>query len=223
MKKSYSLSTLMLLMIIVALSLTLVVTRWKFVEVHDELEVNRQRFGHIRVDDESKTYVSRITNPNESVGTSYRIRVPEGSRYLLHLSDMVSDESGFPVNPEPTKSISLNGWRDGADVILTYSLYWENDAPRFRVHTESQSFFNYVPPDWSGQGRNEATQLETSPQVEYSTDETVNFVWWRDPVTDRGLLLWLEPYDEWHRKWLIKSGKKNRDQKENDTSDQPSE
>lgn len=133
MKKSYSLSTLLLLMIIVALSLALVVTRWKFAEVYAELEVNRQRFGHIRVEDETKTYVSRITQPNDSIGTSYRIRVPEGSRYLLHLTDMISERNGFPENPEPTKSISLNGWRDGADAILSYHLYWENDAPRFRV------------------------------------------------------------------------------------------
>jgi len=200
MKKSFSLSTLLLLTVIVALVMSQVVMSWRLIEANAELDLNRRRFGHIKVHDESKTYVSRIEDPNASISTSYRIRVPEGSRYLLHLTDATFPQKRYPANPIPTKSISLNGWRDGANVILSYNIYWENNAPRFSVHTETQEFFNYVPPSWVDGGQGESFDLQTNPQNEYSTNESIEFMWWRDSSTKRGFMLWLEPHDTWMEK-----------------------
>jgi len=173
---------------------------WRLMEANAELDLNRRRFGHIKVYDESKTYVSRVEDPNASISKSYRIRVPEGSRYLLHLTDAAFPQKGYPANPTPTKSISLNGWRDGADVILSYTIYWENNAPRFNVHTETNEYFNYVPPNWVDDGQSESFDLETSPQNEYSTSESIEFMWWRGSSTKRGFMLWLEPYATWIEK-----------------------
>lgn len=202
MKKSYSLSTLLLLMVIAALIMSQIVMMWRLADARSELELNRRRFGYIHVDDESKSYVARIPEPNAQEKTSYRIRVPAGSRYLLHLTDTTFSGEGYPTNPVPTRSISLNSWRDGADVILSYCIYWKDNAPRLNVHTETEEFFDYVPPDWTNGGPSESTRLESNPQNEYPIDKTIEIMSWRDSRTKRGLMLWLEPYSSWNARRL---------------------
>ena len=204
MKKSFSLSSLFLLTAIVALTMSQIVMWWRLADANAELDLNRRRFGHIQVDDESQTYVSRIAEPNASISKSYRIRVPAGSRYLLHLSDTTFIGEGYPVNPTPTKTISLNGWRDGADAILSYYIRWDNNAPRLIAHSETGGYFDYVPSNWISDGQGESLDLETNPQNVYSTDETIEFMWWRDSTTKRGLMLWLEPHSKWHERRLSK-------------------
>ena len=162
----------------------------------------RRRFGHIRAEDETKSYVARISEPNEQNSQAYRIHVPAGSRYLLHLTDTTFVEDDYPTNPVPTKTISLNGWRDGADVVLSYNIYWENNAPRVVVHTETDEIFDYVPPNWSSGGPSEAANLQTKQQESFSADETIRFMWWRDSTTKRGIMLWLEPFSKWNDRRL---------------------
>ena len=204
--KSYSLFSLLLLIVIVALAVSQFVMMRQLREARTEIDAVRSKYGYIRVDDPSKTYVSRIADNEEDVD-SYRICVPAGSRYLLHLTDTTFENSDYPNNPTPTKTISLNHWREGADAVLSYSIYWENDAPRFVVHTETEKMFDYVPTDWvagTGGGPSEGSHLTTESQAEFSTSDTIRFMWHRDPATKRGLMLWLEPYAKWEAKRAAK-------------------
>lgn len=201
-KRSFALSTLLLWTVIIALTLSNIVAAWRLADVNDELELNRRRYGHITVTDPAKAYVSRIEDPNESSTTSFRVRVPEGSRYLLHLSDATFGQNGPSANLQPTESISLNGWRDGADAVLSYSILWDKDRPRITVHSETQGYFDYAPLDWDGSETRESWTNDARPQSEYSTDETIKFMWWRDSATGRGFVLWLEPFSVWNDRRL---------------------
>lgn len=188
--------------VIIALTLSNIVAAWRLADIQDELELNRRRYGHINVTDPAKTYVALIEDPNESSRESFRVRVPEGSRYLLHLSDATFTADGPPANLEPTQTISLNGWRDGAESVLTYSIQWDRDRPRVVVHSETESYFDYAPTSWSREGTSESSRVDARPQREYSTDETIRFMWWRDSATGRGFVLWLEPFDAWNERRL---------------------
>lgn len=209
-KRSFALSTLLLWTLIVALILSNIVAAWRLADIKDELELNRRRYGHISVTDPSKTYVSRIEDPNASSETSFRVRVPEGSRYLLNLSDASFDERGPSADLKPTTSISLNGWRDGADAVLSYSIQWDDDRPRIVVHSETEEFFDYTPPDWGESGKSESWITDARPQLEYSIDETIRFMWWRDSATGRGFVLWLEPFSSWMERRVAAEEKAKR-------------
>jgi hypothetical protein len=211
--KSYSLLTLILVVVIAALTVSHIVMMRQLADARAEVESIRRRFGHIRVDDESRTYVARITEPNEPTDHAYRIRVPAGSRYLLHLSDTPFVADDYPPDPVPTKTISLNGWRDGADVVLSYSIRWEKNAPRVIIHTQTEEMFDYVPPDWTSGGPSGWSHLQTDPQVAFSTDETIRFMRWHDATTKRGFMVWLEPFSKWNdRRLAQKAAAEQRDE-----------
>ena len=80
--KSYSLISLLLFTAVAALLVSQFVMMRQLAEANAEIDAVRSKYGYIRVDDSSKTYVSRIAD-NEQDVDSYRIRVPAGSRYLL--------------------------------------------------------------------------------------------------------------------------------------------
>jgi hypothetical protein len=191
--KSFSLSTLLLVIVIVALAISQIILvtqlRWARAEVNDV----RSKYGYIHVTDPSKTYVAQIAE-KESAGDAYRIWIPKGSRYLLHLTDSNFETNDSPKNPTPTKTISLDDWRQGADTTLSCTIYWENKSPRVVVHSKSDEIFNYQPPHWEGSsGPSEWTWLQSNGQNEYSADQNIQFMLWRDKLTNRGILLWLEP------------------------------
>jgi len=125
--KSYSLLTLLLLIVIAALSVSQFVMMRQLADAQAEIDTVRRKYGYIRIENENSTYVSRIAD-NEQGENAYRIRVPSGSRYLLHLTDATFEKSDYPVDPIPTKTISLNGWQEGADAVLSYSIYWAQIA-----------------------------------------------------------------------------------------------
>ena len=209
----FSLLNLLFLVVIVALCTSHFVMFRQLSEARSEVENVRRKYGHIKIDDEKMTYVSRIAD-NEEAEDAYRIIVPAGSRYMLHLADANWDGDGFLPDPTPTKTISLNGWRDGADVILSISTYWENNAPRIVVHTEADEFFNYVPSGWkSTQGPSEGSQLSTDPQKAFAIDETIHLISWKDSSTNRGIMIWLEPHSRWEAK--------NKAKKATEPSDAP--
>jgi len=204
--KSFSLASLILLIVIAALVSSQLVMMRQLADARAEVENVRKKYGYIRVEDEKLTYVSRITIHEED-DANYRLIVPAGSRYMLHLTDATFENDGFPSHPIPTQTISLNGWTDGADVVLSYSISYPAfvlnsknkapyiKAPRVVVHTEADKYFDYVPPDWKYTGgKSKTADLQTGPQKTYATDETIEFMWWKDSSTSRGFVLWLEPY-----------------------------
>lgn len=116
--KSYSLSTLLLLMVVVALILSQLILMQQLRVAREEVNDVRRKFGYIHVVDQSKTYVALIEE-NEKDGTAFRIFVPKGSHYVLHLTDATFDSNECPADPIPTTSISL---KDGSKVRIQYSL-----------------------------------------------------------------------------------------------------
>jgi hypothetical protein len=199
--RSFSLSTLLLTMVIVALvvSQTILIRQLRLARA----EVNdvRRKYGYLHVTDKKKTYVAQIAE-NESSGDAYRLWIPKGSRYLLHLTDANFDTNDSPTNPTPTRSISLDDWNQGADTTLSCTIYWESTAPRIVVHTKSDKIFDYVLPNWSGgSGPSELTWFQPGGgQTEYSTDQNIQFMLWRNRTINRGILLWLEPYSNWEKR-----------------------
>ena len=105
--------------------------------------------------------------------------------------------SEIPDDLKPTKTMSMNSWRDGADVILKWGV-WNDDGKRFVVETQSDELFNYEIKDWnSGNHPDEGFDLVTEPQAEFATDEKVILSYFGNDKLERGIILWLEPYDMW--------------------------
>jgi len=198
--KSFSLSTLLLVVVIAALTFSQILLMRQLGLARAEVNDIRRKYGYIRVTDKSKTYVAQIPE-NESAGDAYRLWIPKGSRYLLHLTDSRFETNDSPTNPLPTKTILLEDWSQGADTTLSFSIYWENKAPRVVVHTKTDEIFDYVPSDWKGNsGPSEWTWLQSGWQTAYSADQNIQFVLWRDKTTTRGILLWMEPYATWEER-----------------------
>lgn len=191
--KKFSLSTLLLLIVIVALSVSQFFMMQQLKSARKEVDAVRKSYGHISVDDPTLTYVCGIPKSQNRVPTAARIVVPAGSRYLLHLSDATFDDQ-TPSNSLPaTKTISLNSWRDGADKILTCEVLRDNGVPVVKVRTDEHEFFNYRMEGWTDSGQMHEGSFVSEPRS-FTVDETISISTWRDPGTKRGVAIWLEPH-----------------------------
>jgi hypothetical protein len=190
--KSYSLSTLLLLMVVVALILSQVILMQQLRVAREDVNDVRRKFGYIHVVDKSKTYVALIAE-NEADGTAFRVWVPKGSHYVLHLTDATFDSNEGPADPVPTTSISLNDWQQGADTTLSCSLYWENNSPRAIVHDKTSQLMDHVLPDWIGASGPSELTWYPGAQTEYTSNQNIPLMLWRNTSSKRGILLWLEP------------------------------
>ena len=192
-KLTFTLSTLLLMVVIVAQFMSQMVMMRELSAARDELEEVRRKFGYIDAKNAKQIYVARIEE-NENDVAAYRIHIPPGHHYLLHLTDTIFETEGYPDNPKPTKTLSMNSWKEGADVVLSYSIYHENSAPRVRVWTETEELFNYRPKNWvKTPGPSEGSDLTTHPQKAFDSNETIRFMQWKDGGTKRGVMLWMEP------------------------------
>lgn len=159
-----------------------------------EIDAVRKNYGHVNIEDPTLTYACGIANSQNQVPTSARIVVPPGSRYLLHLSDATFDDQTPSDTLPPTKTISLNDWRDGADRIVTCEVHLDNGVPVVTVRTDEHELFNYRLADWIDSGqRHEGSFLSDQPRS-FTVDETITITTWRDPGTKRGIAVWLEPH-----------------------------
>jgi hypothetical protein len=198
--KSFSLSTLLLLVVIAALSFSQIVLIWQLSSARSEVQEIRRKFGYIRVTDRTKTYVAQIAE-NEANGDAYRIWIPKGRRYVLHLTDGIFETTDRPTNPIPTKSYAMNDWAEGADTTLSCSIYWENKTNRVLVHSKTDELFDYSMPDWqAGSGPSELTWFQPYGQSEYTADQTIQFMLWRNTNNKRGILLWMEPMEQFEKR-----------------------
>lgn len=195
--KKYSLATLLLLTVVVALGLSHVLLWRQLSLARAEVRSVRRKFGYIRVDDASKIYVAQIAE-FEGVGDAYRLRFPDGADYVLHVSDATFDSTQVDPPPNPVQTVGLYDWRSGADTVLSATVLWDGAAPRLVVQAKAGPSWEYVPPDWQGgAGPADWTWLQPEGQSEYSTDDQIRLFLWRNTKTDRGLLLWLEPRAKW--------------------------
>ena len=196
-KRSFSLTTLLLLTTIAALIVGLVAMGRRLADMQAEVDVIRRKYGHIRAEEPDTIYIARIQE-NESSRNEYRLVVPPGHHYMLHVTETTISESDYPADPTPTKTISLNGWKEGADVLLSYSINVEGSDRRLIVRTNTEEFFDYRLEDWQDGGiPNEGSHMQTNGQRAFRPDETIRFMWYRNPDTKRGVMLWMEPADRW--------------------------
>ncbi len=172
---SFSLATLLLLTTIFALVVAQFAMWRELTDARAEVEEVRRKYGHIRVENDQQTFVARIAD-NELGDDAYRIHVPPGRHDLIYLTDATFPDGGLD-DPQPTKSISLNGWKEGADVVLSYKIYIEDGTPRVVVHTETEQFFDYRMKGFKDDGGpNEEWDLQTDPQAAFSADDTIQFM-----------------------------------------------
>ncbi len=202
-KAQFSLLTLILAVTIAALLLSNVtMVRWlrqARVEVERaraEVEETRRRYGYLEVTDQKLIHVSRIEGGDSSWGNSYRLHIPPGNRFLLHIGEGdISDEGEFEL-PQPAKSLSMNNWAQGADLILHWDIQYGDDGiPHLKVATETDQLFDYPITTWKlGPGPGDGAHLTTGPQKTFRPDEIIRFMWERGDIsTKRGVLFWMEP------------------------------
>jgi hypothetical protein len=189
--------TLLLLVVIVAQIVSQAVMMRQLADARAEIDEVRRKYGYIRVENDQQVFVARIVE-NENNVDAYRIHIPSGHHYLLHLTDAVFPTEGYLVDPQPTTTLSMNSWKEGADVVLSYAIYQENGTRRVRVWTETEELFDYRLENWvETAGPTEGSHLQTHPQEAFSPDETIRFMWCRNPETQRGVMLWMEPVAAW--------------------------
>ena len=163
-----------------------------------ELEDVRRKFGHVQLNDPDKTSFVKIEG--EEGETTYRAVFPAGSRYLLHLTDMPMKNSQIPEDLTTTKTMSMNSWRDGADVILKWSIYG-GDEMRFVVQTQTEQLFSYLVEDWNnGNHPNEGFDLEADPIASFGTNQKIILTYFGNDKLERGIVLWLEPHAQWEKR-----------------------
>lgn len=203
-KRSFSLSALLTFFAFAALIVSQIVMMRYFVLARAEIADVRRRFGYIRIDNEEQIYVARITE-TEPGEDAYRLHIPPGNHYMLHLTEAEFPTENYPVDPIPTGTMSMNGWKDGADVVLRFWIAKGIDGkPVVHVATYTEELFDFRLENWWSGGPTEASNLETNPQKTFDPDSTIRFLWRRNPKTARGVMLWMEPVADWRaRKSLI--------------------
>lgn len=191
-KKSFSLLTLLLLIVIVALAVSQVSMMRQLADARAEVEDIRRRFGYLSIDNAEQMYVARVEN--EQYENAYRLHIPPGHHYVLHITDAHFPESDFLEDPQPTTNLHMHTWKQGADTLLFYSVGFKNGTAYLEVHTEAEQLIDYSAEGWTNSGgETDGFHLVTDPQKAFSPDDTIRFMWWRDPATQRGVMLWMEP------------------------------
>lgn len=195
---AFSLATLMLLVVIVALVVSQLVMMRKLAAARAEVEQVRRQFGSLRVEDDKQIYVAHV--PGNKQGTVYRLHIPPGHRYMLHLTDTTFPDADYPIDPQPTQTLSMNSWNTGADIVLVCNV--TSRAPgtlNVKVYTETEQLFDYQDDGWARStiGPSEGSELQADPQVVFDPDDTIRFMWHRNPDTQRGIMLWMEPMAAW--------------------------
>jgi hypothetical protein len=192
-RASFSLLTLFLWITIAALLMSHVSMRRELAAARSELDDARRQFGYLRIDDPNLIFVARIQG-NELGANTYRLHIPSGHRFLLHLADTEIPDGGPPNDPKPTQTISMNSWGNGADVVLHWQILIDKGTPTFQASTESEQLFDYVLANWkNGPGSDEGAQLQAVPQASFRVDQNIRFMWLRNPNTKRGIVFWMAP------------------------------
>ena len=209
-RSSFSLLTLFLLVAIAALiaclfsyrqqMLKAIETSQKAIAMLDEIELElaetRSKFGYIDVKDPQLTYFAKITDSESD--DSYRAVFPKDSRYLMHVSDTPMKHSKVPDDLPRTRTVSLNSWTDGTDVIVKWGVWGAGDSKKMVVETKTGELLTYKLKDWNnGNWPNEGFDLEASPQVSFKTDEKIILSYFGNEKLERGIILWMEPYEQW--------------------------
>jgi hypothetical protein len=203
---SFSLLTVMLLVAIVALSVSHYVMMRQVAEAkreveaaRNELEVARKQFGYLRIDDPQKIYITKVkgsgiittANPNR-----YRLYIPPGHRFLIHVGETEISETG-PIGPAtPIATTSVSSWREGAEVLLYWTNSTEGDVRRIRVWTDSEELIDVKLADnvKDAPRPDSGGYLALTSQLEFRPEERVQLFWHGNRAAKRGIVVWMEPF-----------------------------
>jgi hypothetical protein len=120
---------------------------------------------------------------------------------MLHITDTNFSPRGEPENRKPTKTMSMNSWLDGDDVILNFFIQRDDDGtPRLKVYTNTENLFDYRLEGWDQpqpDSPNSGSELTIDGQRSFSPDETIQFKKFWNEETKRGVMLWMEPHAQW--------------------------
>lgn len=204
--KSFSLSSVLLLVTLVALLLANVLSWRKSVAIHSELERVQNEFGVIDASDSSKTSVKRFVNKDYRIASesgwvsaeSFRVVPADGVAYALHLSEMnYSGRGAYPSVEElkPNASVQFESWRPGAVVSCVVTSH--DKKPRVLVTADSELVIDHQSPEpWGTVKATTETWMGLgSGQSEYDPGEVIRLYWWYAEGDGRGFMLWLEPLD----------------------------
>lgn len=206
--KKFSILIVLLFTAIIGLACAQLFTLRQLKVTRAELDRNRDAHGIFRSDDESKISVAQFVNsdygrslpkgmkPNES----YRIHLPAGSRYVLHLSDQEAANDAYPASETlvPTETVLLDPWR--TEFVLSRVVLITDAGPRFLVSSEADLLFDYTATNWSGgtQTTSESwPDLTVAFNAEFDLDERIRLFWWSSGQSERGVMVWLEPEEIW--------------------------
>lgn len=190
-RKSFSLFALLMLILVLALLVSQVVMMRQLADARAEVDDVRRRYGHLVVENDEQTFVARIQN--EQYENAYRLHIPPGRHYVLHVTDAQFPRDDYLDDPQPTTNLHMHPWKQGADVLLSYSTGFKNGTAFLEVHTETEQLIDYAVEGWTDTGgESHGFQIDT-PQQAFAPDDTIRFMWRRNPVTGRGMMLWMEP------------------------------
>ena len=81
----------------------------RLADAQAEVKAIRRDFGYVRVKDPNKLYIASIPQHEGK----YRIVVPPGDRYFLHLTETDAGSDEIQIDTKPWITVVLNGWKDG--------------------------------------------------------------------------------------------------------------
>jgi hypothetical protein len=198
--RNFSLRSLLVVVAFAALLLSHIRTSVRLHETNQELDVVRQNYGYMKIEDDKKINVISLAQERNSNGDALRFIVPPGDRYFLHLSETTAKDNARLSDGEHKTTLALNGWANGEDIILRYGLFINPDkqTPYLWVASQNQEFFTYRPDDWPSEvSLSTVFQLEASEKIEISPNEPIVLMRATSEKLDRGIVLWLE--SETHR------------------------
>lgn len=197
-RSSFSLLTLFLVIAIAALAVSHYVmmrqvrdAQRELEKARQEIEVARKQFGYLRIDDPQKIYITKIEGTGANGANHYRLYIPSGHRYLLHVGETEYAATGPVGKPKPLATLSMNSWRDGADAIL----HWTGGRRRLKVWTDTEQLFDVEYPDYSKGSKfpNSVSYLPQDAHLGIPPDEKMQFFSYGNEETKLGIVMWMEP------------------------------
>lgn len=200
-KTSFSLLTLMLVVAIAALGVSHYAmmrqvrdAERKVEAARQELEVVRQQFGYLRIDDPQKIYITKIEGTGASGGNHYRLYIPPGHRFLLHVGETEYAATGPVGTPRRLATLSMNSWREGADVILHWTRTKDGETSRLKVWTDTEELFDVPYTQWKIDPSfpSSGGSVATDSQQEFHPDDRIQFFSFGHELAKRGIVMWME-------------------------------
>ena len=201
-RSSFSLLTLFLLVAIAALGVSHYAmmrrVREALLEVEkarQEIEVVRKQFGYLRIDDPKKIYITKVEGQKAVGGNHYRLYIPPGHRYLLHVGETEYAATGPVGKPKPLATMSMNSWREGADVMIHWTNTTEGEKRRLKVWIDTEELFDVEIPDYKRGSKfpNSGSHWSQDPHLGIPPEETIQFFSYGNEETKLGIVMWMEP------------------------------